>query len=73
MYWWTLDDCALMLLDILDALEIDQVIAMGHSWGSKLFYGLQSGHQKDFNRLVCAICLFRLQPQKLNCFLMFST
>jgi pimeloyl-ACP methyl ester carboxylesterase len=33
-YNWTLDDCALMLLEILDALKIDKVIAIGHSWGS---------------------------------------
>jgi pimeloyl-ACP methyl ester carboxylesterase len=31
---WTLDDCAVMLLEILDTLEIDKVIAIGHSWGS---------------------------------------
>lgn len=31
---WTLDDCAEMLLEILDALQMDKVIAVGHSWGS---------------------------------------
>ena len=31
---WTLDDCALMLLEILDELKIEKVIAIGHSWGS---------------------------------------
>lgn len=31
---WTLDDCANMLLEILDSLKIDKVIAVGHSWGS---------------------------------------
>jgi pimeloyl-ACP methyl ester carboxylesterase len=31
---WSLDDCALMLLEILDELKIDKVIAVGHSWGS---------------------------------------
>lgn len=31
---WNLDDCAEMLLEILDSLKIDKVIAIGHSWGS---------------------------------------
>lgn len=31
---WTLNDCAEMLLEILDNLEIPKVIAVGHSWGS---------------------------------------
>jgi len=31
---WSVDDCADMLIEILDKLDIDQVIAIGHSWGS---------------------------------------
>jgi pimeloyl-ACP methyl ester carboxylesterase len=31
---WSLDDCADMLLEILDSLKMDKVIAVGHSWGS---------------------------------------
>jgi 3-oxoadipate enol-lactonase len=31
---WNLDDCANMLLEILDSLKIEQTIAIGHSWGS---------------------------------------
>lgn len=31
---WTLDDCAGMLIDILDALEIEKAVVVGHSWGS---------------------------------------
>lgn len=31
---WTLDDCATMLLEILDTLKLGKVIAVGHSWGS---------------------------------------
>jgi pimeloyl-ACP methyl ester carboxylesterase len=31
---WSLNDCADMLLEILDSLKITQVIAVGHSWGS---------------------------------------
>lgn len=31
---WSLNDCADMLLEILDCLQITKVIAVGHSWGS---------------------------------------
>lgn len=31
---WTLDDCADMLLEIMDSLQLKKVIAVGHSWGS---------------------------------------
>jgi 3-oxoadipate enol-lactonase len=31
---WTLDDCADMLLELLDHLQINKIIAVGHSWGS---------------------------------------
>lgn len=31
---WTMDDCAGMLLYVLDALDIERSIAVGHSWGS---------------------------------------
>lgn len=31
---WNLNDCAEMLLEILDSLKLDKVIAVGHSWGS---------------------------------------
>lgn len=31
---WSLNDCAEMLIEILDSLQIPQVIAVGHSWGS---------------------------------------
>jgi 3-oxoadipate enol-lactonase len=30
---WTLDDCANMLLEVLDRLQMGKIIAMGHSWG----------------------------------------
>lgn len=31
---WNLDDCADMLLQVIDSLKLQQVIAVGHSWGS---------------------------------------
>src|ERR1700744_1930543 len=30
---WTLNDCAIMLIEILNSLDIPRVIAVGHSWG----------------------------------------
>lgn len=33
-FGWKIDDCADMLLQILDYLKIDRLIAIGHSWGS---------------------------------------
>lgn len=31
---WTVEDCGRMLLQVLDSLEIQKMIAVGHSWGS---------------------------------------
>lgn len=31
---WTLNDCAEMLIEILDSLHIPKAVAIGHSWGS---------------------------------------
>jgi 3-oxoadipate enol-lactonase len=31
---WSLNDCADMLIEILDSLHVPKVIAVGHSWGS---------------------------------------
>lgn len=39
---WNLHDCALMLIQLLDRLNIEKVIAVGHSWGSMTI--LRSAH-----------------------------
>ncbi len=44
---WNMDDCANMLLEILDSLKIEKVIAVGHSWGSMTI--LEAAH-KNPNR-----------------------
>lgn len=31
---WTLNDCANMLIELLDSLKIDKTYGVGHSWGS---------------------------------------
>jgi len=39
---WNLHDCAIMLIQLLDRLNINKVIAVGHSWGSMTI--LRSAH-----------------------------
>ena len=31
---WTLDECGVMLIEILDFLKVEKCVAIGHSWGS---------------------------------------
>lgn len=46
---WSLNDCANMLIEILDTLQISKVIAVGHSWGSMTI--LRAVHKQP-NRFV---------------------
>lgn len=41
---WSLNDCANMLIEILDSLQIPKVIAVGHSWGSMTI--LRAAHRQ---------------------------
>ena len=51
---WTLNDCADMLLEILDILHIAKVIAVGHSWGSMTILRAASKQPERFeNVLLC--------------------
>lgn len=45
---WTLNDCAEMLIEILDSLEIQKVIAVGHSWGSMTILRAASKYPERF-------------------------
>ncbi|WP_223847195.1 alpha/beta fold hydrolase [Hymenobacter montanus] len=45
---WTVNDCAEMLVDILDSLQIPQVIAVGHSWGSMTILRAAYHHPERF-------------------------
>lgn len=73
---WSLQDCADMLMEILDALRIDKVIAVGHSWGSMTI--LRAAHQHPGRFISIGLCnmpfqaatekqkrMFRLQHQML--------
>jgi pimeloyl-ACP methyl ester carboxylesterase len=50
---WSLSDCAVMLVEILDSLKITKVIAIGHSWGSMTILRAASIHPERFE----GICL----------------
>lgn len=45
---WTLNDCAQILIEILDALKLSQVIAIGHSWGAMTILRAAAAHPQRF-------------------------
>ena len=45
---WTMDDCANMLLEILDSLGIEKCYAVGHSWGSMTILRAASQNPERF-------------------------
>jgi 3-oxoadipate enol-lactonase len=51
---WTLNDCADMLIEILNGLQIPKVIAIGHSWGSMTI--LRAGHKNPDFFSVIGLC-----------------
>jgi pimeloyl-ACP methyl ester carboxylesterase len=51
---WTLNDCADMLIEILDSLQIPKVIAVGHSWGSMTI--LRAAHKKPERFTSIGLC-----------------
>ena len=51
---WNLDNCAEMLLEILDSLKIDKVIAIGHSWGSMTI--LRAANKNPARFLALGLC-----------------
>jgi len=48
---WTLNDCANMLIEILDSLQIPKVIAVGHSWGSMTILRAAHRHPERFESI----------------------
>ena len=49
---WSLNDCAEMLLEILDRLQITKVIAVGHSWGSMTILRAASKQPERFESVL---------------------
>lgn len=45
---WSLDDCGKMLIEVLDELNVEQVIAVGHSWGSMTILRAASTNPERF-------------------------
>lgn len=45
---WTLKDCADMLIEILNSLQISKVIGVGHSWGSMTILRAANKHSERF-------------------------
>jgi pimeloyl-ACP methyl ester carboxylesterase len=45
---WTIEDCGIMLIDILDSIEIEKCYAIGHSWGSMTILRAASHHPERF-------------------------
>ena len=49
---WSLNDCAEMLVEILDSLHITKVIAVGHSWGSMTILRAASKQPERFESVL---------------------
>ena len=65
---WSLNDCADMLLEILDCLQVTKVIAVGHSWGSMTILRAASKQPERFESvLLCNMpFLAATKKQKLT-------
>lgn len=48
---WNLNDCAQMLIEILDQLQCPKVLAIGHSWGSMTILRAASKHPDRFSAI----------------------
>lgn len=59
---WNLDDCATMLIEILDALNCGKIFGVGHSWGSMTLLRAARKHPEKFEKLL----LLNLPFLKLN-------
>jgi pimeloyl-ACP methyl ester carboxylesterase len=63
---WNLDDCASMLMEILDYLDIQQVIAIGQSWGSMTIIRAAAKAPTRFISIgLCNMPLAKGNPKKL--------
>jgi len=71
---WTLDDCANMLIEILDSLQISRAIAIGHSWGSMTI--LRAAHKQPGRFESIGLCNMNFQAatimQKVALYLQHS-
>ena len=61
---WTLNDCANMLIGILDHLQIPKVIAVGHSWGSMTILRAAHQHPERFESIGLCNMSFKAATRK---------
>jgi pimeloyl-ACP methyl ester carboxylesterase len=66
---WSLNDCADMLIEILNSLQISKVIAVGHSWGSMTLLRAASKHPERFEGIgVCNMPFEAASPKQKRMF-----
>lgn len=56
---WTLEDCADMLLEVMDQLQLGRVVAVGHSWGSMTILRAANQQPERFESVVLCNMPFR--------------
>ncbi|HVU94083.1 MAG TPA: alpha/beta hydrolase [Puia sp.] len=61
---WSVNDCATMLIEILDALQIPRVIAIGHSWGSMTILRAAHLHPERFESIGLCNMSFKAATKK---------
>ena len=66
---WSLNDCADMLIEILNGLQISKVIAIGHSWGSMTILRAASKHPERFEGIgLCNMPFEAASPKQKRMF-----
>ncbi len=67
---WTMEDCANMLIEILDELGIEKCYAIGHSWGSMTILRAASQHPDRFLKI--GLCNMPLEKGGVGAKLQFG-
>lgn len=63
---WTLEDCGKMLLEILDSLQINKIIAIGQSWGSMTILRAANLQPKKFSAIGFCNMPFEAATKKIK-------
>ena len=67
---WTLADCSKMVIEILDALNIREVIAIGHSWGSMSI--LRAAHDNPDRFTAVGLCNMPFKAASIRTRILFK-
>lgn len=66
---WTLNDCADMLITILDSLHINKIVAVGHSWGSMTILRAAHKYPERFESIgLCNMPFLEASKKQKNTF-----